>query len=248
MFSRPSSLADYNSKNIVVWMSMAFQAGSINAGGFLACHRFVSHVTGFATHFGAEVSYGHIGTAFGTLSVPAYFLLGAMLAAFFVDKNLTKGKPAKYTFMFLIISFSMFVIAVGGSLGLLGKFGESPDLISDYFLLSVLCLCSGIQNATITSASGAVVRTTHLTGITTDLGIGIVRTISASIPKPIRQMENRANAMRSGIIVFFILGSLISSFCFLNFDYKGFFIPCLISAMLAYISHSDKQPKEKHGT
>lgn len=248
MFSRPKSLADYNSKNIAVWMSMAFQAGAINAGGFLSCHRFVSHVTGFATHFGAEFSLGHIGTALGTLSVPLYFLGGSMIAAYFVDRNITKGERPHYTSMFALISLSMLFVSLAGRLGYFGTFGQSPDLVSDYVLLSTLCLCSGIQNATITSASGAVVRTTHLTGITTDLGIGIVRAASISIPKAIRQMELKANSMRLGIILSFIFGSLVSSYFFLNFNYFGFLIPAFISAMLAYFSVHESSLGKKHGS
>ena len=70
----------------------------------------------------------------------------------------------------------------------------------------------------ITSAFGAVVRTTHLTGITTDLGIGLVRLFTSSslgdLAGPTRQRESRATIMRVGIISFFILGSTFSSFIF----------------------------------
>jgi uncharacterized membrane protein YoaK (UPF0700 family) len=51
-------------------MMMAFQAGVLNIGGFMACHRFVSHVTGFATFFGYELntndSYHAIGMQYST--------------------------------------------------------------------------------------------------------------------------------------------------------------------------------------
>ncbi len=46
------SMSKYTPGNITVWMAMAFQAGLINIGAFLACHRFVSHVTDFGVEFG----------------------------------------------------------------------------------------------------------------------------------------------------------------------------------------------------
>ena len=42
-------------RNQVLWLSLAFQGGFMNAGGFLACHRFVSHVTGYGTHVGVAL-------------------------------------------------------------------------------------------------------------------------------------------------------------------------------------------------
>ena len=36
-------------KTYLDWFLLAFLGGHVNAGGYLACHRFVSHVTGFAT-------------------------------------------------------------------------------------------------------------------------------------------------------------------------------------------------------
>ena len=55
------------------------------------------------------------------------------------------------------------------------RFGEPFGRSSDYFLLGALCLICGIQNGTVSLVSKSVVRTTHLTGLTTDLGIGLVR-------------------------------------------------------------------------
>ncbi len=46
------------------WFLLSFNAGCINAGGFLATGRFVSHVTGFATFFGVDLAnreHGSVG-------------------------------------------------------------------------------------------------------------------------------------------------------------------------------------------
>jgi uncharacterized membrane protein YoaK (UPF0700 family) len=232
MFSGSNSISQFNKKNIAIWLSMAFQGGTINAGGFLACHRFVTHTTGFATNFGAEMALGNAQAAFGLLTVPAFFLIGAMTSGFFVERNIALGKSPRYEWMFGFIVITMLYVAISGSFGGFGSFGEPLNLTHDYVLLVLLCLCSGIQNATITSASGAVVRTTHLTGITTDLGIGLIRVFTTGRTQAVRTNEARVNWMRIGIIFSFALGSTVSAFIYYRYQYWGFLTPAAISLML----------------
>ena len=48
------------------------------------------------------------------------------------------------------------------------------------FTVASLCFLMGLQNALITKASTAVVRTTHITGMSTDIGIELGRLIIGS--------------------------------------------------------------------
>lgn len=234
MFSGFNTLGQFTTKNFIIWLIMAFQAGVINAGGFLASHRFVTHVTGFGTHFGAELAQGHVGASFGILMVPGFFLFGAMISAFFVDRNIALGKRPFYELCFALITLFMLVVSVAGSDGFFGGFGAPLSVFTDYLLLAILCLSAGLQNATITSASGAVVRTTHLTGMTTDLGIGLVRVFTSGQSERVKKNEQRNNLMRAGIIGSFALGSTFAAFIFLRFEYWGFLIPAIISGYLTY--------------
>ncbi|MCB0363343.1 MAG: DUF1275 family protein, partial [Bdellovibrionales bacterium] len=77
MFSRDSSISTYSRSNLLVWLALAFQAGVLNVGGFLACGRFVSHLTGFAGFFGLEAARLRGLEALGMLTVPLFFLLGS---------------------------------------------------------------------------------------------------------------------------------------------------------------------------
>src|SRR3989344_5303143 len=103
MFSSHGTLSHYSSSNVTAWLVMAFQAGTINTGGFLACHRFVSHVTGFGTLIGTEAAKGHWGDVASLISVPGLFLGGAMMSAFFVDRRIqTNRRPLYPVVLFLI--------------------------------------------------------------------------------------------------------------------------------------------------
>jgi uncharacterized membrane protein YoaK (UPF0700 family) len=211
---------------------MAFQAGLINIGGFMACHRFVSHVTGFATFFGYELSQTGFKNAIGMLIVPLFFLAGAMLSGLLVDIRLMLHKKPKYYITFGIIFFLALIVYIGGVENFFGEFGLPLNQFSDYVLLILLCLICGIQNGTVTSVSKSVVRTTHLTGITTDLGIGIARLLYSKSLGPEVSNEKKATLMRIGIIFFFGSGSVVGGFAFHSYHYAAFFIPVLTSGFL----------------
>ncbi|WP_413291299.1 YoaK family protein [Bdellovibrio sp. HCB337] len=236
MFSSPDNLSHFSRRNAAIWSLLAFQAGVINAGGVLACHRFVSHTTGFATTFGTEVAYGRLWTGVGMLSVPLFFIMGAMISAFWVDRRLIKNEQPRYAIVLFMMTVLMGATAVAGVLGHFGTFGEPLVLARDYALLTILCLTSGLQNAMVTTAFGAIVRTTHLTGISTDLGIGFVRLIANDQQPQNRKNEIRATWMRLGIITSFICGSTLSSFIYLSLQYWGFVIPFFISGTLWIVS------------
>jgi uncharacterized membrane protein YoaK (UPF0700 family) len=245
MVDSNSTLSAYNPKNVIIWWILAFQAGAINVGGFMACHRFVTHTTGFATFFGVEAAEGQWIEALGMLTVPMFFLIGAMISAFFIDRPHSDGSKPHWNIVLFLIATIMAGIVALGTAGEFGVFGEPLTLARDYLLLTMLCLASGLQNAAITSASGAVVRTTHLTGITTDLGIGIVRVLTHSQVHQRREMEIRANWLRAGIIGGFVLGSFIGALLFLKVQYWGFLLPWLISFTLWIISSRMSQRGSK---
>lgn len=198
----------------------------------MACHRFVSHVTGFATFFGYELSQVNYREAFGMLAVPLFFLIGAMISGHLVDVRLKQKKRPQYYTVFGVMTALILVVLVGGIFGQFGQFGEPVEITSDYVLLALLCLTCGIQNGTITSVSRSVVRTTHLTGIVTDLGIGMMRVFDKNQNGEERERESRANYMRMGLIGSFILGSGVAGFVFNHFQYYGFLLPLVTSGSL----------------
>lgn len=221
----------YLPRNLFIWFLLAFQGGILNTAGYLAVHRFVSHVTGFATLAGVAGAQLDWKTMSGMLMVPICFLMGVMISAWNVERQRIKQLLPRYSFVFSVIIINIFVITVAGALGYLGTFGEPLGSSRDYFLLFILAFTCGLQNAVISSASGAVIRTTHLTGLTTDFGIGLVR-IWSTLKNPCKE-ELFATWCRMGIYVSFIGGSLVAAILFLNVQFYGFFLPLLISLLAA---------------
>ncbi len=211
---------------------MAFQAGSINAGALLSCHKFVTHTTGLATTFGTELAQGNVINALSFLSIPMFFLLGAMSSGFFVDSRIQKNRIPNYPAVMGASCFLLCAVFLGGIAGQFGIFGGELDLTRHYLLLIMLAFTCGLQNGTVTSACGAVIRITHMTGLTTDLGIGLTRVLTHSHHLNSRQNEVRANLIRLGIFASFSGGALVSTFLFLRHGYWGFLIPSLLGVGL----------------
>ena len=95
------------------WFLLAAGAGLINTGGFLACRRFVSHVTGFATMHGIGLAEGNWADAASMASVPLYFLLGCMFAAWVADRRIQKGLNPLYVLPLAVIA----AFILGASIG-----------------------------------------------------------------------------------------------------------------------------------
>jgi uncharacterized membrane protein YoaK (UPF0700 family) len=216
------------------WFLLCFNAGCINSGGFIATGRFVSHVTGFATLFGEDLVALKLEAAGGILSVPIFFLLGSFLSGLLVDRRIQRNLAPHYDYVMVLNATCLFLVALGGELSEFGPFGEIYKLKQVYLLLALLCLACGLQNAAITSSSGSSIRTTHLTGLTTDLGIGLARILGFSGQKQKLNYEVSINLLRGGSILAFVFGSGVGAWIFLNFGFRGFILSGLISLYAAW--------------
>lgn len=227
-------------KIILHWFLLSFNAGCINAGGFLATGRFVSHVTGFATLFGVDLMNRRNEAAWGILSVPLFFLLGSFLAGMLIDRPIYRHKKPHFDYVMGLSALCLFLSAYGGELSHFGSYGGVMKLKEVYILLSLLCLACGLQNGAITSSSGSSIRTTHLTGLTTDLGLGFARLLTYQRRDEKYFKETRANHLRAGSIFSFIIGSAIGAWFFIHLGYRGFILSGLIASYAAWHGRKEK--------
>lgn len=223
---------------------MAFHAGLLNIAGFMAGHNIVAHVTGFVTFSGYYISQNQTIHAAEMLIFPLVFILGSMISGYFVDIRLKLQKEPKYYITFGLMFFLVLFVYINGLLGHWGKFGAVN--YKSFSLLVILCLVCGIQNGTISIVSQSVIRTTHLTGLATDLGLGIVRILKKRELRGLINDEGKSNLMRIGIISFFTIGSIVGGFLFERFEYGAFLLPVLISGGLYFLMvyfHTVGKPK-----
>jgi uncharacterized membrane protein YoaK (UPF0700 family) len=230
-----TSISNYSKSNALIWLILAFQGGAINVLGLMAGQHIVSHVTGIVTNFGLYLAQGNIRNAMYILVIPIFFLLGCMISGYLVDINIKLGKKPKYYLTFGIIFFLLLIIVTLNQFSFFDKTNDSFEGWRDIILISILCFVCGIQNATITTVSKSVIRTTHLTGITTDLGVGIVRLLHRKIIPDTDGSEIKINFIRLGIIISFSLGATSGGLIFNLYSYQAFFLPIIISGSLFFL-------------
>jgi uncharacterized membrane protein YoaK (UPF0700 family) len=208
---------------ILHWFLLSVIAGMVNTGGLLACGSFVSHVTGIYAHFGRNAGNLTWDTAVGLLSVPFYFSMGVMISAFFVERPKHRGGKSHYALVMTLALACLILATALGQWGYFGTFGDN-ELKTEYLLLALLCLASGLQNGATSVATSNAVRPTHMTGTTTDIAVGVVRVWSLPKDATRRKDEISGLKMRCGLIVSFILGCAMGAELYIRFEYLGFLV------------------------
>lgn len=227
-----SPQAVFSIRHAPSWFSLAFAAGAVNAGAFLACERFVTHVTGTVTRIGLDVGVWTLVADYAI--VAACFIAGATASVWFIDGRLCREKEALWAAPLLLVSTILTSVAIAGSLGAFGVFGGSVESARDFFLLSILAFAMGLQNASVASSTGNAVRTTHMTGPASDLGVSLGTAIFAS--GRARTAALRAAAVRAGKIASFILGAAVMVPLARHAGYTALLLPSAIIVIAAALS------------
>ncbi len=193
---------------------LAFVAGCVNAVGLMGFeHQAISHLSGTATLLGTEVIQSSIGNVVHLATILLSFFLGAALSGFLLHGSILKlGRH--YDIALLIEAILLFC-----SIYLL-----SSSSLAGHYLASAAC---GMQNALATTYSGAVVRTTHVTGIFTDLGIMLGAKVRGE------EIDKRKVILFVLIILGFILGGVLGAFLFNQFKFYALAWPGIICLLLA---------------
>lgn len=204
-----------------VWIgagSLACVAGMVNVVGYLGFeHQAVTHLTGTTTLFGAAIAEGDTHAALQLLGVVVAFMSGAALSGMIIqDSTLRLGRRYGVTLtiesILLLVAMHLF----------------KQQQVAGALLAAMAC---GLQNAMATTFSGAVVRTTHLSGMFTDLGIGLGHFLRGmALPK-------RRLALSALIIGGFFTGSVIGAWLFHHLEYDALIVPAALTGLVG-LSHA----------
>jgi uncharacterized membrane protein YoaK (UPF0700 family) len=212
-------------------ISLSWIGGYTNVVLFLACGAFVSHMTGNSTQFGLaliERDGTHL-LHFGFLLL--CFWLGAVSSAFMTESAQRRGVRSKYILPMAAEGALLSTLAI--LLNYQNVTGRhDAGLYNAMAFLAAFAM--GLQNATITEISGAVIRTTHLTGVITDFGLEGVRYLNWYLDRTrgrrwqrsgrvLRISQRHPSAQRLGLLfcVFwsFIFGAVAGGW--MHFIYAG---------------------------
>jgi uncharacterized membrane protein YoaK (UPF0700 family) len=194
--------------------------GMVNVAGYLGFeHQAITHLTGTTTLLGDALSEGAVDKAVHLGGVIVAFMLGAMLSGLIVqDSTLRLGR--RYGVALTMVSLLLFA-----SIPMLER-----QWIAGAWTAAMAC---GLQNAMATTYSGAVIRTTHLSGMFTDLGIGLGHALRGL---PLQTRRLRLSAL---IIAGFLVGAVLGAWLFRLWAYRALAVPAALTGTvgLAYAAY-----------
>lgn len=208
MFRHRGSRRTYG-HNIRLASVLSFVAGVVNVCGILSIRVFTTNVTGHFALFAEELSREAFNTAFVLMLFILSFLLGAFASSLVVEFASKKRIQASYAIP-LLFEFSILVCIM--------VFSERYNWLNKY-AQSISCamlFAMGIQNALVTKISRATVRTTHLTGLFTDLGIELSQLFFYKKREEQRKLS-KSIRLRLTIIGSFFIGGVLGGFLYRSY-------------------------------
>lgn len=204
---------------------LAFVAGAANAGGFLAVGQYTSHMTGMLSSVADNLVLGQMTLAVAGFGALLAFLLGAMTTAWLVNWGMRQGLRSAYGLPLMLEALALLVF---------GLFGAAMGLVAHVFLpltVVLLCFIMGLQNAVIAKISRSSIRTTHVTGLVTDLGLELGKLLYLNRRDgrpPVRANRERLR-VHSQLIAAFLVGGLAGA---LGFKHLGYISTVPLAALL----------------
>lgn len=189
-------------------VSLAFVAGAVNAGGFLLVGQYTSHMSGILSGVADAVALHAFGLAVAGVTAVSCFLLGAGLSAVLINWGRRNGRYHPYALPLLLEAGLLLL------LGVLGEFVQAVPVAG--VAVPLLCSLMGLQNATVTKISGSRIRTTHMTGVVTDLGIELGKLLYWNrVPGGVAVRADRAKLrLLLAILAGFMLGGVAGAVAF----------------------------------
>ena len=204
--------------------ALAFVAGMVNVVGYLGFeHQAITHLTGTTTLLGAALADGNGRAAWQLAAMLLAFVAGAALSGLLVqDATLRLGR--RYG---VALAIEAVLLAAAVPLFEAGNFA-GPVLAA---------VAIGLQNAMATTYSGAVVRTSHVSGMFTDLGITLGHALRG-LPVAKRRLW-----LCLLIISAFLAGGVIGAWLFGTVGYRALYLPALLTGGtgLAYTIYRHRQ-------
>ncbi|TRW99998.1 YoaK family protein [Flavobacterium gawalongense] len=186
---------------------LSFVAGIVNITGVLAVKTLTTNVTGHFAYFAEELMLNNYSAAITFFIFTIFFLIGAFTSNFLSE--LVSGKHPDLSH---VVPISLEILVLTG----VGIFGGK--MIAFFMLFAM-----GIQNSLVTKISQATVRTTHLTGLFTDLGIELSQLFFYKRDEEVKKLKTSIY-LRFSIISFFFIGCVLGGFIYREIELKTLLI------------------------
>ncbi|MDZ7922843.1 MAG: YoaK family protein [Marinagarivorans sp.] len=200
---------------------LTFVAGTVNAIGVLGFkHQAISHLSGTATLLATQLGAFRFGEAGHLVAVLLCFVAGAAFSGFVLSGFALSGQSLRLGKRYDLLLFTeagLLIVAI---------YGFNHGFWLGHYAASAAC---GLQNALATTYSGAIVRTTHVTGIFTDLGIMLGAKLRGET------FDKRKAILFLLIISGFIVGGVFGALAFNHIQFWTLVAPAVLCVLLALV-------------
>lgn len=206
-------------QTLPVWVQLgafflAFNAGMMNALGLLSIwHQTVSHMTGNVSMLAIAILHGQSMQAIYGICVITSFVLGSLYSGYILgSSHFQLGR--RYGIPLSLSALCIFLCWL---------------LIPYYprYALLWACVAMGMQNAMVSHYKGAIIRTTHLTGLLTDLGLNLGYLLRG-LP-----VERRRVVLLIVILMGFLFGGIVVTWLYPYLNLHTFLIPVCLSLVMS---------------
>jgi uncharacterized membrane protein YoaK (UPF0700 family) len=213
---------------------LTFVAGAVNAGGFLAVHQYTSHMSGIVSSMADNLTLGDIDLVLAGLAAFLSFVAGAACSAVLVNWGRRLSLQSEYA---LPLVFEAVLLICFGLLG--SNLGQHEWLFVPATVM-LLCFIMGLQNAIITKLSGARIRTTHVTGLVTDMGIELGKLFYWNAArhdpdKPFVRADRKKLKLLASLVALFFIGGVAGAIGFKHLGFAASLVLATILLMLAIV-------------
>ena len=212
--------------NLKLASLLSFVAGIVNVCGFFSVQKLTTNITGHFAFFADEVVKTNFSAALILITYILSFFMGAFLSNSLVEIVSRKNNHLRFANIVPIAVEILILLSIA-------ILNPSTLHVNANLVSCALLFSMGIQNALVTTISNSVVRTTHLTGMFTDLGIEISQLIFYRRPEQAEKLKSSIS-LRFAIIAFFFLGCITGGYAFLLVGIRALLlaVACLIFGMV----------------
>lgn len=208
----------------------AFSAGMVTVASVIIFFAFTSNVTGHFAILAEEIAKRNWYQAAVVFAWIFCFFIGNFVSNLVVIHSSKKRRHLSHAIPLLIeIGCLLFI-------GFYGQFFYKETLTETELMVAVLLFAMGIQNGLTASISNFAVKTTHLTGLTTDLGI----LLAMFTKKSFRQNEQLAGRAQLLVTIAgaYLLGGVFAGFLYLNIQFMVFIVACFVIVIIILYDYS----------
>ena len=214
-------------ENLMLASSTAFISGSTNVAGVIAFLAFTTNITGHVANLARHVAERNFREVILFFVWLLLFFSGAFVANFLIRSASNKSSYWAHSRPMVIEIVLLLFVAFYGD-----QFYANSQTERE-IIIGVIIFAMGLQNSMVSTISGGLIKSSHLTGLFTDLGGDVSEWLHPASKK--KEIVKHRIYIRLTVLAFYFLGGLAGGYFFNEYGFVIFyFIPLILLTILYY--------------